>query len=225
MLANNLANADTGGYKADREFYGLYASAEAEAGADTEGALPTTSPWIRRPWTDFSQGVMRATSNQTDFGLSGKGFFSVAGPDGPLYTRDGAFRISPAGTLQTQDGYNVSVNGGKPLQLDATAAFQVNGDGTVLQSGQPVGRLDIVDFDDRSALAKRGDNYFVNSGAAPKPSADTQVLQGKLETSNVGPAEGAVRLVSVLRQFETLQKAISIGADMNRRAVEEVAKV
>ncbi len=226
MLANNLANADTGGYKADREFYGLYSSVEAEIGADREGALATTMPNIERPWTDYTQGALRVTANQTDFALSGQGFFSVSAPDGtPLYTRDGRFKLSPTGTLQTQDGYTVTANGGKPLTLDAAAPFQVLTDGTVQQNGQPVGRLDVVDFDDRSAIAKRGDNYFVNDPQNATKTAPADVLQGKLEGSNVGPAEGAVRLVAVLRQFETLQKAINLGAEMNRRAVEEVARV
>ena len=99
MLANNLANAETGGFKTDREFYSLYVAPEA-AGADSPSAMPV----IEKPWTDFSQGVIRQTSNPLDFALSGKGFFSVDGPNGPLYTRQGAFRLSPAGLLVTTEG-------------------------------------------------------------------------------------------------------------------------
>src|SRR5947208_8328714 len=81
MLANNLANAETGGYKTDREFYNLYVAPEAAAGES-----PTTMPLVERPWTDFSQGTIRQTGNSLDFALSGKGFFAVDGPTGPLYT-------------------------------------------------------------------------------------------------------------------------------------------
>src|ERR1051326_3728537 len=80
MLANNLANADTGGYKIDREFYSLYAAPETAAND------PLTMPVIERPWTDFSQGTIRPTGNPLDFALAGKGFFRVDGPNGPLYT-------------------------------------------------------------------------------------------------------------------------------------------
>ena len=86
LLANNVANASTGGYKADREFYGLYVAPEAQDGS------AATMPVIERPWIDHSQGPLHATGNPLDVALSGKGFFSVNGPSGPLYTRNGNFR-------------------------------------------------------------------------------------------------------------------------------------
>jgi len=86
--------------------------------------------------------------------------------------------------------------------------------------------VEVVDFADRSGLAKYGAGYFqAQPGATATPVAEVEVRQGRLEGSNVSPAEGAVRLVSVIRQFEMLQKAISLGAEMNRKAVEEVARV
>jgi flagellar basal body rod protein FlgG len=222
MLANNLANTETGGYKNDREFYSLYLAPEA-AGADT----PMTMPVVERQWTDFAQGVVRPTGNELDFALSGKGFFSVDGPSGPLYTRQGAFRMSTAGTLVTSEGYAVRLAGGKPVQAQSTLPLDVAPDGTLLQQGQPLGKLELVDFRDPAMLAKRGNNYYrtTDPAAVPVAAADLTVQQGKLESSNVGTAESAVRLVSVMRQFEMLHKAVSIGADMNKKGMEEVARV
>src|SRR5205085_11375182 len=80
LLANNVANAATGGYKADREFYGLYTAAESDA--------TSTMPLIERPWTDMSQGIIHTTGNPLDVSLSGNGFFAVNGPSGRLYTRN-----------------------------------------------------------------------------------------------------------------------------------------
>jgi flagellar hook-basal body protein len=100
MLANNVANAGTGGYKADREFYSLYVSPEA---ADADPAA--TMPVIERTWVDHSQGTLHATGNPLDLALSGKGFFAVNGPGGPLYTRNGNFRLAPDGRLTTSEGY------------------------------------------------------------------------------------------------------------------------
>ncbi len=227
MLANNLANADTGGYKADREFYTLYLSAEAADGAAAAGSPASVLPLIERPWTDFSQGALRVTSNGTDLAISGKGFFAVDGPSGPLYTRNGAFRLSAAGNLVTAEGYPLRSTGGPPVQLRADSPFEVLTDGTVSQAGQIAGSIEIVDFPNAEALAKRGENYFFNSDpkAVPVRAASAQVHQGKLEGSNVGTAEAAVRLVSVMRQFEMLQKAIVTGGEMNRHAIEEVARV
>lgn len=223
MLANNLANTETGGYKVDREFYNLYVAPEA-ADAST---FPTTVPLIEKPWTDFSQGMIRPTDNPFDLALSGKGFFAVQGPSGPLYTRNGNFRISPAGVLTAAEGYPVRTSGGGQLRLQAGKPVEVDAAGVVRQDGQVVGSLEIVDFPQSAPPAKQGNNYFRNPdpAAAPKAAAGVEVQQGKLESSNVGPAESAVRLVSVMRQFEMLQKALAVGADMNKKAVQDVARI
>jgi flagellar basal-body rod protein FlgF len=222
MLANNLANADTGGYKTDREFYSLFVAPEA-AGAD----FSVTMPVIERAWTDFSQGVIRPTGNPLDLALSGKGFFSVDGPAGPLYTRQGAFKLSPAGLLITTEGYPVRLVGGRQLQTSSPAPIEVGVDGGVTQQGEALGQLAVMNFADAGTLAKHGSNYYQSADplASPAPASGVEVQQGKLESSNVGTAESAVRLVSVMRQFEMLHKAISIGAEMNKKAVEEVARV
>jgi flagellar basal-body rod protein FlgF len=222
MLANNLANAETGGYKTDREFYNLYVAPEAAADES-----PTAMPLVERPWTDFSQGTIRQTGNSLDFALSGKGFFAVDGPNGPLYTRQGAFRMSPAGLLVTGEGYPVRLANGQPLTTNSSAPIEVSPDGDITQQGQPMGKLAVMNFADTGGLSKQGNSYFRTSDPAITPVAATsaEVQQGKLEGSNVATAESAVRLVGVMRQFEMLHKAVSIGEEMNKKAIEEVARV
>jgi len=225
MLANNLANTSAAGFKSDSESYGLYIS--AEAAESPEGTSPAILPVIQNRWTDFSQGALLPTSNSTDLALSGEGFFAVNGPSGPLYTRGGSFRLSRTGRLETQDGYGVQASDGKSIQLDSSKTFEVTPDGTVRQDGQDVSQIGVVDFQDRAVLAKRGASYFQNTSSVTTPSPATQadIRQGKLEAANSESAHSAARLVTILRQFEALQKAMTIGADMNRRAVEDVAKV
>src|SRR5262249_14062687 len=113
------------------------------------------------------------------------------------------------------------------LTLQATQAVEISGDGTIQQEGAVIGQLAIADFDSTAGLAKHGNNYFRIADPAIRPAAPTsaKVEQGALESSNTGSAEAAVRLVSVLRKFEMLQKAVTLGAEMNRRAAEEVAKI
>ena len=221
MLANNLANTDTGGYKTDREFYNVYVSAEAGGAEDGSASV---QPVIERPWTDFSQGVLRATGSSTDLALSGKGFFAVDGPAGTLFTRNGKFTVSPDGTLATTEGYKVRTVSGTPLALQPSGAIQVSPEGNVSQNGQDLGQLEIADFSDASSLVKQGASYF-RTALASRPAAGARIEQGKLESSNVGAAESAVRLVSVMRQFEMLQKAATLGSQMNKESVEEVARV
>jgi flagellar basal body rod protein FlgG len=97
-------------------------------------------------------------------------------------------------------------------------------DGTVSQNGQILGQLEIADFSDTGALVKQGMSYFQSAETSVRASS-AQVEQGQLESSNVGAAESAVRLVSVMRQFEMLQKAATLASQMSREAVEEVARV
>jgi flagellar basal-body rod protein FlgF len=221
MLSNNLANANTSGFKLDREFYSLY-SGDA-AGADGEEA--EQMPNVKSSWTDFSQGQLSPTKNPLDLALTGQGFFVVTGPSGPLYTRNGSFQLSNTGVLTTADGYPVTGNDG-PIQTQSNAPIEVQQDGTIQQSGQTLGQLQIANFANPRTLTKVGGSYFVNTNPSVQPTtSQATVSQGLVEESNVIPAEAAVSLVGVMRQFEMLQKAIMTTTDMGKQAIQEVAKV
>jgi flagellar basal-body rod protein FlgF len=227
MLANNIANQSSAGYKADREFYSLYLAPEA---LDSTGAsaipLPATLPVIERPWTDFSQGMLQATGNESHLALEGAGFFVVRGPSGPLYTRNGTFRLSPSGQLQTAEGYPVMDDRDRPVSLDPLKPFEVSAAGEIRQQGNAVARMQLVDIRRKEALTKRDGSYFnLSSPSGELPRATGTVHQGKIEASNFNPASAAVRLIGVMRQFETLQRAVQIGGEMGRRSIEEVARV
>jgi flagellar basal body rod protein FlgG len=184
-------------------------------------------PVIEKPWTDHSQGTLRTTGNALDVALDGQGFLAVNGPTGPLYTRNGNLRLAADGRLTTSDGYALRSRAGVPMVLDAARNIDIAADGTVTQDGAVIGQLEVADFTSTAGLTKQGSNYFRVTDpklSATAPAAAT-VSQGQLESSNTGPAEAAVRLVGVMRQFEMLQKAVTIGAEMNKHAIEEVAKV
>jgi flagellar basal-body rod protein FlgF len=223
LLANNISNASTSGYKSDREFYGLYASAEAE----TQSTLPN----IERNWIDFSQGMVKETGNPLDVALSGGGFLTVDSPGGTLYTRNGALRLSSKGVLETADGYPVHADtptGHIDAQLGAgTGNLQIQKDGRVMQDGQVLGNLTLADWPKPDALEKQAGAYFrlVDSSLKPSTPTGVEVLQGRLESSNSSPAESAVQLVGVMRQFEMLQKAVGMAAEMNKKAAEDVAHI
>jgi flagellar basal-body rod protein FlgF len=217
MLANNLANVETGGYKADREFYSLFVGEEASGDAIT-GEL-STLPVIESQWVDYAQGNLRNTSNPLDLAIQGDGYFPIQTPNGVRYTRNGSLRVSQTGTLSTSDGQNVLGADNAPISLQPNLPIDIGADGTVIQGGQIAGQIGLASFD-ANALRKIGLNYY-----APPAGTVARLLQGKLEESNVGAAESAVRLVAIMRQFEMLQKAMGIGNELNRRAVEEVAKV
>lgn len=215
MLANNIANSGTVGFKTDREFYSLY-----------EQQLPV----IKQQWTDFSQGALTPTGNSLDLALAGKGFFALNSPSGTIFTRSGQFQVSKSNQLQTADGYTLRdvQNDGLPVTVDPTQPIDIAKDGTVQQNGQTIAQIEVGGIDDPAqTLSKLGKTYFISSSQPAKltPDPATEVRQGALEDSNVPTADSAVRLVGIMRQFEMLQKAMTVGADMDKQAVEVVAKV
>ena len=215
MVANNIANSGTAGFKADREFYNLY-----------EQQLPL----VENRWTDFSQGALLPTGNPLHAALAGKGFFAVNGPAGIAYTRNGTFQISKNNQLATPDGFTLrnANDQGRPMAVDPTQEIVIGKDGTVTQAGQPVGRIEMREIPSAaSAVSKLGGSYFalVSGAGTAAPARETEILQGQLEQSNVPVADSAVRLVSIMRQFEMLQKAINISSQMSKAAIQEVARV
>jgi flagellar basal body rod protein FlgG len=213
LLANNLANSSTNGFKSDGEFYTL---------------IRAELPLIEKRWTDFTQGRVIPTGNALDLALEGPGFFALNAPTGVVYTRNGSFQISGARQLVTAEGYSLRNlrDGGRPITVDPQRPIEIDASGVVRQGGQEVGQLELAGFEAPSdALAKLGSSYFARWGeAGPASPARAVVRQGAIEQSNVAPAEVAVRLVSVMRQFEMLQRAMTVGAEMNKRAAEELAR-
>jgi len=219
LLANNLANTATSGFKRDQEFYSLFSTSEADGPA-------SSLPVIERQWTDFSQGTLTATGNSMDVALNGKGFFVVNGPTGPLYTRNGNLKETATGELTVADGFPLQNVDGQTISLSPGKPFEISTDGTVHQNGQALGQIKVVDFANTSSLVKVGSTCFRNTDAQVKPAAvATEVQQGKLEGSNVPVAEAAMQLVGVMRQFEMLQKAVGISNDMDTKSIQEVARV
>lgn len=228
LVANNVANSGTAGFKSDREFYNLYVSQEAaDATSDARRPDASTLPVIERHWTDFGQGTLLSTGNPLDLAISGKGFFTVDGAGGALYTRNGNFHLSATGQVLTQDGKTVRVVGpdGKAARLNPAASIDVDAKGEIQQNGQVAGLFELADFADSSKMSKVGSTYFRMDGSNPQPASGAELHQGSLESANVPVSEAAVKLVSVMRQFEMLQRAVSIGSDMDKRSIEEVAKV
>lgn len=225
MLANNLANSGTAGFKSDREFYGSYTSPDAENGVD--GGDGAALPVIEKQWTDFSPGVMEPTGSPLDAAITGKGFFVVSGPKGPLYTRAGHFRILAGGELADDSGYPVHGAGGASITLASGKPITITRDGSIQQDGASIGQLEVVDFKSTASLVKTRGASFENTDPKNQPVAATgvDIEQGKLEGSNVPVAYAAMRLVGVMRQFEMLQKAMGISGQMDTKSIQEVAHV
>jgi flagellar basal-body rod protein FlgF len=223
MLANNLANKSTIAFKSDSELNNLFES---------------QYPLVQKQWTDYSQGTITASGSPLDASLVGAGFFAVTTPTGVLYTRNGQFKISKSNELptpqtqtqlQTKEGYTLrnTRDQGKPIVVDPAQPIDIDTQGVVRQQGQEVGQIEIDSIDDpQNVLKKMGTSYYaLQSTATPKPASATEMRQGTLEQSNVPDSDQAVRLVSIMRQFEMLQRAMTVGTNMDKEAIEQVARV
>jgi flagellar basal body rod protein FlgG len=150
-------------------------------------------------------------------------------PTGVVYSRNGSFQVSGSNQLATAEGYTLrnTRNNGQPIAVDPLKAIEVDRAGVVKQNGQEIGQLEISGFGNATeALGKLGSSYFARLDPA-KPATgapETVVKQGAVEQSNVPVTDAAVRLISVMRQFEMLQRAMAVGSAMNKRAIDEVAR-
>jgi flagellar basal-body rod protein FlgG len=234
LLTNNLANANSPGYKADKPVFRLPQEAAPQAAAGN--AVQTTqNPALRQslsPHTppfdsvvDFSAGALKQTGNPLDVAIVGPGFFAVETPDGEQYTRKGSFVVDADGTLTTPDGYPVLGQGG-PISIDGSQVL-IDDAGNVTADGEEVGQLKLVTFDRPQLLDKTGDVLFAanDPGNPPQAAEEVSLSQGYLELSNVNAVRTMTQLIETTRIFQTYQKMISAMDQADAKAVNDVGKV
>jgi len=220
VLTNNLANADTNGYKKegatsqafnDVLMYKIKDTSEAYKLAKNIGN-GNLGVKIGENYTDYSQGSFKVTGNTFDVAIAGEGFFTIqftnkAGETSLKYTRDGAFTLNKEGFLVTKDGdYVMGANG--RIQLDPTQDAEINSMGDISQNGVVVDTIRITDFEDYNYLEHYGENYFQPVNGAEEKDPDVLIRSGYIETSNVQVVQEMVEMISTSRQYESNQKLI-----------------
>ena len=223
IAANNIANADTTGFKVEQ----LLVAAEVGQRARNDAIRPGAS-FVRHNVVcrDFSQGSLEQTGRALDFAIEGEGvFFRIEDAGGEAYTRDGAFTISPEGVLVTKAGRPVLGDGG-PIAIDpAQGPITVADDGTISQAGAIIGTMGLARFEDLGVLSKDGDGLYRNaSNAAPIDATGAQVRQGMLEGSNVNPLIEITNLIEISRAYERATKMVENVQELSRRSVERLGR-
>ncbi len=222
IVANNIANADTAGFKVESLMTGTEQRRPAKDLQLNHAVRFVLDNGVAR---DFRPGSMRKTDNALDVALEGEGFLAVQTPDGERYTRDGRLRMDTQGRLTTQNGEPVLGQGGAEITLDrAGPAPTIAADGSVSQGGQAVGKLAVVRFDDLSALSKQGDGLYLADGVEAVEAPDVQVRQGMLEGSNAQPVLEVVKLFELSRAYERMARMFDQTQDLSRRAVERLGR-
>jgi flagellar basal-body rod protein FlgG len=233
VISNNIANMSTSGFKQSRAvFQDLVYQTYKEPGAATAdgSALPSglqvgTGVKVVSTPVVFSQGVMEQTARDLDIAVAGDGFLQVAIPGvGNAYTRAGSLSINPAGTLVTQQGYEVQPPVGG---LSGVSNISINIDGTIsgVPSGQqasvPVGNIQLATFSNPAGLRQVGSNLYTETEAsgtatiaAPGQNGAGTIRQGFLESSNVNIADELIKMVLAQRAFELNSKVVRTADDM-----------
>lgn len=234
-LSNNIANANTVGYKQDRGLVRgfheqlvsrLSPDSDPESG-DALGQLATGSG-ASVPTIDFAPGALASTGRGLDVALEGPGFLVVQTPDGERLTRAGSLMVDAEGRLTQPDGALVLGESG-PIAVGGPDALPVEvyvaSDGSVIADGQAVGRLRLVECPAES-LRKVGASYFeVTDAAGVREATETSLLSGALEEANVDLTQTAVEMMGVMRTYGMVRELIRIQDEVLGQTVGEVGRV
>jgi flagellar basal-body rod protein FlgF len=224
VLANNVANADTPGFRAQRPIFGEFV-ARQEAAAAPPGGRPVHFVQDRATWRDMQQGPMQATGNPLDLAITGEGYFAVETPRGERFLRAGRFSLGEAGRIVDMEGHPLLNAEGAPLAVAPNdTRIEVAGDGTIRSENGVIGRLRVVRFDNPQALLAEGDRLFDARGEQAQPVERPGIRQGVLEGSNVNAILEMTRLTAELREFQFAAQFAEREGERLSTAVERILR-
>jgi len=240
VVANNLANANTAGFKRETTVSKPFSQFLIERVNDrdpltkagtTQVGLLGIGTYVGTTAARLTNGALTPTGNTLDVAIAGDGFFAVETPVGVRYTRQGSFLVNAEGTLVTPEGYPVLVDG-SPV-TGSSEGMSITPTGEVQDGGPTLGRLTVVTSQELGAMRKEGNGLWAQSGAGepaslvtPANGAGTYTLRvGYLEASNVEAVTEMVDMINTMRSYEANQKALQAQDQTLQQAVTEVGRV
>ena len=240
VVTNNMANADTTGFKkvdVTAQSFERHLAVKIDdptVGTNLKQGIGGMNPGVKigETYYDMSQGNFRQTEDQYNFALSGNGFFTISttnksGETSTRYTRDGDFTVTRDGYLVTKDGDYVLAEGGNRIQIpDANLVkISVNEMGEIYSGNNYVAKLQLVDFQSYDALSSYGENMYEAVDGAVQTPAQAKVTQGYLEMSNVNMVTEMVDMIAISRAYETNQKMVQAIDQTLDKAVNEIGRL
>lgn len=233
VIANNVANVTTSGFKSEKPVFEEFLMPGASAGEFRGRDQSFSYVQDRATWHDFAQGQVEQTKNPLDVTLEGRAFLVVQAPGGERYTRNGALNINAQGQLVTSEGHPVIGESGPINFQPGDQDIHIAKDGSVTvregnnaQADSTRGKLRIVEFDQPQRLLKQGSSLFsAPAGVAATPAREAGLRQGFIEKSNVNAVAEMSRMIEVMRSYTSVATMLQQQGDMRRTAIERLADV
>ena len=224
VVANNVANIETNGFKRRATIFQEFLSPKARAESFQAPDRPVSFVWDRGTALQFTQGTIERTGNPLDVAIKSDALFVVRGAAGDRYTRNGSFEINQRGDLVTSDGLAVQSDQGQITFGRNDTDIRIAADGSVTTSQGLKGKLKLARFDNPQVLRNEGRNLFSAAvpPAAPRPQ-DLRLEQGALERSNVRPVLEIARMIEINRSYQNVANMMQRTDELRRTAINRLA--
>ena len=218
VVANNIANASTVGYRAEHSLFQEYLARTGSIGLRQKMSFVQDIGTYR----DTQDGVLTLTKNPLDLALQGPGYMVLGDPAQELYTRTGIFHLDENRQVVTSDGYPLLQENGRPLTIPQGAQnIKISGDGVVTTEQGEVGRIRLVRFASEQAMRLAGSDAY-STDQTPLPATDAKVTQGALESSNVQPVIEMTRMIQMSRDYQMVQNMLD---DEHNRMLQTFSRI
>lgn len=219
ITANNLANMSTPGYKAQQPLFSEYIT-------NPRGGAPIHQSSNSGSYRDLSNGSLTQTHNPFDVAMQAEGFFTIQTPDGIRYTRDGGFSLNSERQLVNKLGFPVLNGNNEPLGIPADATqIRITEDGEITSEYGTVGRIKVVEFENKQALTRLDNNLFDAGGQEEIIIEQPRMVQGAVENSNVNPVLEMNKMIEILRSYQMTQRMLQTDHERIRNAVQKLTSV
>jgi flagellar basal-body rod protein FlgF len=226
VIANNVANINTNGFKADGSVFEEYVTHGARENRFIGADRRVSFVHDRATWTDMRAGGVQHTGNPLDLAIDGTAFFAVETPRGERYTRNGGFQINAAGELVTSEGYRVLGDAGPVVFQPQDRSITIGRDGSIAVGNDGRGQIRLVEFAQPGRLRKDGTGTFAApADLPPVATTESRVVQGAVEKSNVQGVIEMSRLIEVTRTYAQIAQMTEQHGTLRKTAIERLAEI